>query len=171
LKSNIIFVKLLRINPKEFFINNIDKWAHCAYTVHTEYIQYVKGGAPLDLIISNASDQPIYEQIFSQIKNSIVSGKLREGDALPSIRALAKDLRISVITTKRAYDELERAGYINTVAGKGCFVAEKNIEVIREEHLKEIEVHIQRIVELAAALNMSENEIFEIYKVLKMEGE
>ena len=124
----------------------------------------------MDLIISNASDQPIYEQIFSQIKNNIISGKLKEGDPLPSIRALAKDLRISVITTKRAYDELERAGYINTVAGKGCFVAEKNIEMLREEHLKEIEMLMKRISELAASLNMSENEIIEMYRVIKMEG-
>ena len=124
----------------------------------------------MDLIISNASDQPIYEQIFSQLKNNIISGKLKEGDPLPSIRALAKDLRISVITTKRAYDELERAGYINTVAGKGCFVAEKNIEVIREAHLKEIEMHMQRIVELAASLNMSEDEIIEMYRVIRTEG-
>lgn len=124
----------------------------------------------MELIISNASEKPIYEQIFSQIKGNIISGKLSEGDALPSIRALAKDLRISVITTKRAYDELERAGYINTVAGKGCFVAEKNIEMAREEHLREIEIHMQRIIALAAALNMSGDEIIEMYKVIQMEG-
>ncbi len=74
----------------------------------------------MDIIISNASGRPIYEQIYVQIKNAVVSGELSAGDALPSIRALAKDLRISVITTKRAYDELEKDGYINTVAGKGC---------------------------------------------------
>ncbi len=123
----------------------------------------------LDVVISNASSQPIYEQIFTQIKNSIISGKLNEGDPLPSIRALAKDLRISVITTKRAYDELELAGYINTVAAKGCFVAPKNIEVIREEHLKEIETHLQRVSELAAACNLSENEIIEMYKIIQRE--
>lgn len=123
----------------------------------------------MDVVISNASSQPIYEQIFTQIKNSIISGKLNEGDPLPSIRALAKDLRISVITTKRAYDELELAGYINTVAAKGCFVAPKNIEVIREEHLKEIETHLQRVSELAAACNLSENEIIEMYKIIQRE--
>ena len=79
----------------------------------------------MELIIRNTTNQPIYEQIFDQIKAQILSGALRPGDALPSIRALAKDLKISVITTKRAYDELESAGLIDTVAGKGCFVAEK----------------------------------------------
>jgi len=97
----------------------------------------------LDIILSNMSDRPIYEQIYNQIKNAIISGELKEGDMLPSIRALAKDLRISVITTKRAYDELERDGYIYTVAGKGCYVAKKNMELIREEYLKRIEEHIR----------------------------
>ena len=77
----------------------------------------------MNILISNASDKPIYEQIFAQIKAHILSGALEPGQALPSIRALAKDLRVSVITTKRAYDELEQAGYVNTVPGKGCFVA------------------------------------------------
>ncbi|NLH01143.1 MAG: GntR family transcriptional regulator [Clostridiales bacterium] len=124
----------------------------------------------MDIIISNASEQPIYEQIFNQIKNNIISGKLKEGDALPSIRNLAKDLRISVITTKRAYDELEAAGYINTVASKGCFVAPKNVEVIREEHLKEIEKRMREISNLAAACNLSEDEIIEMYRVIQREG-
>jgi GntR family transcriptional regulator len=123
----------------------------------------------MDIIISNSSSQPIYEQIFAQIKNSIISGGLKEGDALPSIRALAKDLRISVITTKRAYDELEKAGYINTVAAKGCFVAKKNVVVIREEYLKDIETHLQRVSELAAACSLSDAEVFEIYKVIQRE--
>ncbi|MFB0919283.1 MAG: GntR family transcriptional regulator [Oscillospiraceae bacterium] len=124
----------------------------------------------MDVIVSNASGQPIYEQIFSQIKNNIVSGRLQEGDALPSIRTLAKDLRISVITTKRAYDELERAGYIYTVAAKGCFVAEKNMELIREEHLKEIEEHLKAVSGLAAVCGLSDGEVFEIYSLLKKEG-
>lgn len=123
----------------------------------------------MDVIISNASNQPIYEQIFTQIKNGIISGKLREGDALPSIRTLAKDLRISVITTKRAYDELERAGYIYTVAAKGCFVAEKNTEVIREEQLKEIEAHLQRVSELAKSCNITDDDISEMYRLIQKE--
>ncbi|MEN6314746.1 MAG: GntR family transcriptional regulator [Clostridiaceae bacterium] len=125
----------------------------------------------MDIIISNASNQPIYEQIYSQIKNNIISGKLCEGDMLPSIRALAKDLRISVITTKRAYDELEKDGYINTVAAKGCFVAKRNIEVIREEHLKEIESYMQKISDLASACNLSNDDLIKMFRVLQREEE
>ena len=88
----------------------------------------------MELIIRNTNNQPIYEQICTQIKAQIISGKLAPGEALPSIRALAKDLRVSVITTKRAYDELEADGFLYTVAGKGCFVAEKNLELIKEEN-------------------------------------
>ncbi len=90
----------------------------------------------MDLLIDNKSGTPIYEQLYTQIKAQIISGALREDDALPSIRNLAKDLRISVITTRRAYDELEREGFLYTVAGKGCFVAPKNVELLREEILK-----------------------------------
>lgn len=93
----------------------------------------------MDIIISNAGGQPIYEQICRQIKGAIASGELQPGEALPSIRALARDLRISVITTKRAYEELERQGFLYTVAGKGCFVARENLELVRENSLREIE--------------------------------
>ena len=85
----------------------------------------------IDIFISNTSGQPIYDQIYSQIKGLIISGQLGEGEALPSIRGLAKELRISVITTKRAYDELERECFIYTVAGKGCFVEQKIVEMLR----------------------------------------
>ena len=104
----------------------------------------------MELIIRNTTNQPIYDQIYSQIKAQIIAGKLSPGEALPSIRALAKDLRISVITTKRAYDELEADGFLYTVAGKGCFVAEKNLDLIREQKLKELEDHLDAAVELAA---------------------
>ena len=93
----------------------------------------------MKIIISNVKNQPIYEQIYEQIKNLIITEELKAGEMLPSIRGLAKDLRISVITTKRAYDELEKDGFINSVAGKGCFVAEKNLELIKEENLKKVE--------------------------------
>lgn len=125
----------------------------------------------MDIIISNASGQPIYEQIYSQIKNCIFSGELKEGELLPSIRALAKDLRISVITTKRAYDELEKDGYIDTVASKGCFVAEKNIEMIREDHLRQIEEHMQKIAMLASACHVSNEELVEMFRVLQKEDD
>ena len=120
----------------------------------------------MDIIISNANNNPIYEQIYDQIKSSILSGRLQEGDMLPSIRALAKDLRISVITTKRAYDELEKDGYIHTVAGKGCFVAEKNTELIREENLRQIEQHLRSVAELAAACNLSQSDVNELLQLL-----
>jgi GntR family transcriptional regulator len=117
-------------------------------------------------LISNASNQPIYEQIYTQIKNAIIAGDLEEGDALPSIRQLAKDLRISVITTKRAYEELERDGFIDTVAAKGCFVAAKNIEMLREEKLREIEEHMRGILRLAPACGLSDSDVLEQFRVI-----
>ena len=99
----------------------------------------------MNIYINNKSGIPIYDQIYSQIKNSIITGELEENDPLPSIRNLAKDLRISVITTKRAYDELEKEGFIYTIPSKGCFVAPKNVELLREENLKKIEKHIEEI--------------------------
>ena len=125
----------------------------------------------MDLIISNASGKPIYEQIYTQIKNSILSGELSPGDALPSIRALAKDLRISVITTTRAYDELERDGFIDRVPGKGCYVAEKNLELVREAHLKQIEDHMNAIVNLSAGCSLTEEESVEMLRLMwEMKG-
>ncbi|MGN0628592.1 MAG: GntR family transcriptional regulator [Oscillospiraceae bacterium] len=123
----------------------------------------------MDIIISNADPRPIYEQVTAQIKNAIVSGELSEGDALPSIRSLAKDLRISVITTKRAYDELEKEGFINTVAGKGCFVAQKNLEFIREQNLRQIEDSIRKIIELGKPIGISKEEVFEMYDLISKE--
>lgn len=120
----------------------------------------------MDLIISNASGKPIYEQICTQIKNAILSGELSPGDSLPSIRALAKDLRISVITTTRAYDELERDGFIDRVPGKGCYVAEKNLELVREAHLKQIEDHMNAIVDLAAGCSLTEEEAVEMLRLM-----
>lgn len=123
----------------------------------------------MEIIIRNASGQPIYDQICTQIKNQIISGALAPGQALPSIRALAKDLRISVITTKRAYDELEAEGFLYTVAGKGCFVAEKNTELIREGQLKEIEEHMAKIAALAAGCGLSDGEVLEMFRLMLQE--
>lgn len=120
----------------------------------------------VDIIISNTSSMPIYEQIMMQIKKSIMNGDLKEGEALPSMRTLAKELRISVITTKRAYEELENAGFIVTVMGKGSFVAKKNIERIKEEQLKEIEKSIQYVVEQAQLNGISLQELLDIVKIL-----
>ena len=113
----------------------------------------------MELIIRNNTGQPIYDQISGQIKAQILSGVLSPGDALPSIRGLAKDLKISVITTKRAYDELEAQGFINTVAGKGCFVAEQNLALIREQNLHQMETHLSAAAKLGRSCGVTEEEL------------
>ena len=123
-------------------------------------------GDNLNIIISNSSKQPIYEQISFQIKNLILTGKLNECDSLPSMRLLAKELRVSLITTKRAYEELEKEGFIVSVTGKGSFVATKNLEFIKEEHLKNIEGYMQKICESANICNISMDELIEMLKLI-----
>lgn len=118
----------------------------------------------MELIIRNTTNQPIYDQIYSQIKAQIIAGKLSPGEALPSIRALAKDLRISVITTKRAYDELEADGFLYTVAGKGCFVAEPDLALFREQSLHLLEDHLAAAAELARTCGLSEPELAELLR-------
>ncbi|HIS51906.1 MAG TPA: GntR family transcriptional regulator [Candidatus Onthomonas avicola] len=125
----------------------------------------------MNLIISNSSGQPIYEQICQQIKQLIQTGRLTPGQALPSIRLLAKDLRISVITTKRAYEELEREGYVYTVAGKGSFVAERNPDLLREENLRAIESHMEEIARLAAGCGLNNDDLVEMFTVLHLAQE
>ena len=125
----------------------------------------------MQLYIDNRSGAPIYDQIYSQIKDAILSGQVTEGEALPSIRALAKDLRISVITTKRAYDELENEGFIYTLHGKGCFVAERSTELLREENLRKIESHMQEIRRLANACRLTEQELDDMWRLQKEEAE
>ena len=120
----------------------------------------------MEIIIRNTINTPIYEQIYSQLKAQIIAGALAPGEALPSIRALAKDLKISVITTKRAYDELEAEGFLYTVAGKGCFVAEKNLDLIREQQLKEMEEHLAAAAALAKSCGVSVEELFAMLHVL-----
>ena len=121
----------------------------------------------MEILISNSGQEPIYAQITRQIEQQILSGTLRQGDALPSIRLLAKELRISVITTKRAYEELEKEGFIYTVAGKGSFVAPKNVELLREENLKKIEGYIQEIRKLAMPCGLSLEDIIEMFRILE----
>ena len=120
----------------------------------------------MDIIISNSSGRPIYEQITAQIKGMIMNGTLKPGDPLPSMRLLAKELRISVITTKRAYEELERDGFITTVVGKGSFVREADQEFVREERLKAVEGHLQAAVDAARQCGMEEQEVLEILRLL-----
>ena len=120
----------------------------------------------MNIIISNSSGKPIYEQITSQMKGLIMNGTLRPGDALPSMRLLAKELRISVITTKRAYEDLERDGFITTVVGKGSFVKEADQDFVREERLKAVEGHLQAAVDAARQCGMEEEELTAILKLL-----
>lgn len=123
----------------------------------------------MNIIISNTSDKPIYEQITGQIKNLIMSGRLKAGDSLPSMRVLAKELRISVITTKRAYEELEQAGFISTVVGRGSYVREADVQVIREEKLKEIEELLTKAVIVAQQSGIPKQDVIEIIDVIYQE--
>ena len=120
----------------------------------------------MELYISNSGQEPIYAQITRQIKQQILSGQLHEGDALPSIRLLAKELRISVITTKRAYEELERDGFLTTIPGKGCFVAPRNLELVREDTLRRVEEHLSRAVDAAKTGGVTLGEMTETLNLL-----
>lgn len=123
----------------------------------------------MHIVIKNASDKPIYEQIKTQIKKEILDGRMKEGEQLPSIRLLAKELRISVITTKRAYDDLEQEGFIHSVQGKGSFVAPQNPILLREEHLKQIETRFCEALELAALSGITNEELHEMLDLLQEE--
>ena len=114
------------------------------------------------ILLDNKSGTPIYEQIYSQMKSQIISGALQEHEVLPSIRGLAKDLRISFITTKRAYEELEKDGFLYTLPGKGCYVAPKNVALLREENLNKIEAYMDEIVKLANSCDLSKQELIEM---------
>ena len=120
----------------------------------------------MDIIISNSAGVPIYEQITQQMKGLILRGELREGEALPSMRLLAKELRISVITTKRAYEELERDGFLTTIPGKGCFVAPRNLELVREDTLRRVEEHLSRAVDAAKTGGVTLGEMTETLNLL-----
>ena len=125
----------------------------------------------MNIFIDNRSGVAIYDQIWTQIRDQIVSGALAEDEALPSIRSLAKDLQISVITTKRAYEELEREGFLYTVPGKGCFVAAENAALLREENLRRMETHLEEAARLAALCGLSRGELLETFRILTEEQE
>lgn len=120
----------------------------------------------MEIIISNSSGKPIYEQITGQIKNLILNGTLQPGDALPSMRLLAKELHISLITTKRAYEELERDGFIYSVVGKGSFVKDTDVELVKEERLKMVEKYLEQAVETARQSGIDREEVFQILGLL-----
>ncbi|WP_329740319.1 GntR family transcriptional regulator [Enorma massiliensis] len=125
----------------------------------------------MELIISNASSKPIYEQITGQIKAMILSGELAEGEQLPSIRALANSLRVSAITTKRAYADLEADGFIETVQGKGSFVSGGNAELIREEQLRQVEELMGQAVDAGRAMGLSKTELTEMFTLQLEDGD
>lgn len=141
----------------------------CILYIYSITVARQKGDGFLNIFIDNKSGAPIYDQIYTQIKSQIISGSLKEDEVLPSIRNLAKDLRISVVTTKRAYDELEKEGFVYTIAGKGCFVAPKNVELLREENLKKIEDHMLKIAQLAASCNLSRQDIIDMFYIIEEE--
>ncbi len=120
----------------------------------------------MNIVISNGSSDPIYTQIENRIKAAIISGELKEGDALPSMRALAKELHISIITTKRAYEELEKGGFIQTVAGKGCYVAPKNLDFVREVHLKELEEVLSSALSISRICGITDTELHEMLDLI-----
>ena len=146
----------------DFSVNILQNLLTSTSQLYIIDIHSINRGDDVNILIDNKSGAPIYDQIYSQIKSQIISGALKEDEMLPSIRGLAKDLRISFITTKRAYEELEKDGFIYTLPGKGCYVAPKNVELLREENLKKIEEHIDEIVRLASSCNLSKKEIIEM---------
>ena len=125
----------------------------------------------MEILLSNTSGKPIYEQITAQVKSQIMTGALAAGDALPSMRTLARELRISVITTKRAYEDLERDGFIVTVPGKGSFVAAQNTELLREESLRRAEAAVSQAVEIAKKGGLTREELSEMLTLLWEESE
>ena len=151
-------------------IKGIDFIFQCVYTVYIKYIQYIRGrGEIMNIIISNTSGVPIYEQISKAIRNEIINGYFKEDDILPSIRSLASELRVSVITTKRAYEELEKEGFIKTVAGKGTFVSEGNSDRLKEAAICEIESKLDDAISQAKAIGLTLDECIEIFKSLFLE--
>lgn len=120
----------------------------------------------MNIIIVNSADTPIYEQITRQIKDAIIKGELKEGDLLPSVRALARDLDISVITTRRAYDELEKQGFTINMAGRGTFIAAKNLELLKETRYKIIEEKLSQAVEYSKSIGITKDEVIEIINLL-----
>lgn len=133
--------------------------------MYNGYIQYCEVWE-LDIIISNKSELPIYQQIVQQIKNTIMNGDVSEGDSLPSIRALAMQLQISSITTKRAYEELEREGYIVSQVGRGSFVNAQNKELLREKRVKIVEEKLAQAIDAAKRMDMSREELMQLFEIL-----
>ena len=154
-KLSFLKIKILKILLQK---------SNCYDTIITVSTQLTVRCLKMNIQINNSSNDPIYLQIKNQIKSQIISGDLQVGDKLPSIRFMAKELRISMITAKRAFDELEAEGFIDSVQGKGNFVARQNKELIREEYLKKIEEKIQDIIEFSDIIGLSKKEIMQMIK-------
>ena len=125
----------------------------------------------MNIIITNSSSIPIFEQIENAIKEAIFSNELKEGEMLPSVRSLANDLKISFLTVKRAYDELEKAGFIKTVQGKGSYVSPKNLDLIKEEKLKQIQDLLEQVYQISKVSNISTKEVQELFQIIFEENE
>lgn len=125
----------------------------------------------MDIVVSNASSQPIYAQIKDQIKAAIINGQLNPGEKMPSIRRLAAQLRVSVITTKRAYDELELEGFIDSMQGRGSYVASKTTELLKEEYRRQVEQHLQAALDSAAAAGLTAADLKDLIDFLGVEDE
>lgn len=136
------------------------------YITYMYSINFAKGALLMNIIISNISKEPIYEQITKQIKDNIINGILSQGELLPSIRSLAKELKISVITTKRAYEELEREGFIETVPGKGSYISAQNKEFLKEKKIKSIEEKLMEAIEDSRFIGLTKEELKEMLDIL-----
>ena len=139
--------------------------------MYISYIYNILKRYSIDIILSNTSDEPIYQQIVTQIKAQIMSGSLTAGDPLPSMRNLATQLRISVITTKRAYEELERDGFIENFTGRGCFVKAQNTDFLKEESMRQVEELLAKACEKAQVLNLSLQELQEMLELMYRDGQ
>ena len=147
----------------------VDKCFNCIYNISTDKHYAGGGGGTLNIIISNSSPRPLYEQIEEQIKNEILAGNLGQGDPLPSIRYLARELKVSVITTKRAYEDLERDGFLQTTPGRGTFVSTANTERLRQVAMSQIEGKLSEVVDAAKSIGLGLEELGEIISTLYRE--
>lgn len=141
-----------------------ERKCYYVYIINIYTLYTLKRGDTLNINISNTSTIPLYEQIQTQIKSQILNGNLKSGEGLPSIRNLAKELKVSIITTKRAYEELEKEGFIETVTGKGTFVSKQNTERLKEITLYDIENKLEEIIKQAKAVGVTLEEGIEIFK-------
>ncbi len=155
---------MFKLQNKVYFILTDPDFVAILY-LSNKYVKYRKYGAGMEILISNSSDRPIYEQICIQIKSMIMDGTLSAGEALPSMRALAKDLHISVITVQRAYEDLTRDGFIETVSGKGSFVAAQNKQFIQEEQLRIAEGLLQKVAEIGRSNGIDYQQMANILKL------